>query len=85
MAAGLSMAVIKITYVPVTAANRFDAIEKGQSERVYSVRLPALPPKPFWMDDAQFLSFSWRNSSDDKSQFHTRGLIVLLAKAMQLR
>src|SRR3954449_11581316 len=53
--------------------------------RVYSVRLPALPPKPFWMGSAQFLSFSWRNSSDDKSQFHTRGLIVLLAKTMQLR
>jgi hypothetical protein len=67
MAADLAMAVIKITYVPVMAANRFDAIEKGQSERVYSVRSPALPPKPFRVGDAQFLRFSWRNSSDDKS------------------
>ena len=32
MAADLSMAEIKITYVPVTAANRFDAIEKGQAD-----------------------------------------------------
>jgi len=32
MAADLSIAEIKITYVPVTAANRFDAIEKGQAD-----------------------------------------------------
>src|SRR4051794_927886 len=32
MAADLSVAEIKITYVPVTAANRFEAIEKGQAD-----------------------------------------------------
>ena len=32
MAADLSTAEIKITYVPVTAANRFETIEKGQSD-----------------------------------------------------
>jgi len=32
MAADLSTAEIKITYVPVTAANRFETIEKGQAD-----------------------------------------------------
>ena len=51
MAADLSMAEIKITYVPVTAANRFDAIDKGQADlpctsNSLSTRHPHLSSSP---------------------------------------
>jgi hypothetical protein len=47
--------------------------------------LPTLPPPPFWMVAAQFTRFPWRNSSDDKPKPDTCGLIVTVAKTMQLR